>query len=166
MHIFPYPSTIPSLLHYRLTRIVSVFCLLAISFTTGRGQSTPAPALPDLTQYVDPFIGTDLNGHVFMGANVPFGAVQLGPTQLSQGWDWSSGYHYSDSLIVGFSHMHLSGTGIGDLGDILFMPTTGPVKLTKGTTQNSRSGYTSRFSYGGSWGCTIYITKPNPDALT
>ncbi|UHG94266.1 GH92 family glycosyl hydrolase [Spirosoma oryzicola] len=147
MHIFPYPSTIPSLLHYRLTRIVSVFCLLAISFTTGRGQSTPAPALPNLTQYVDPFIGTDLHGHVFMGANVPFGAVQLGPTQLSQGWDWSSGYHYSDSLIVGFSHMHLSETGIGDLGDILFMPTTGPVKLTKGTTQDSRSGYTSRFTH-------------------
>src|ERR671921_123278 len=85
-----------------------------------------------LTQYVDPYIGTGFHGHVFLGANVPFGAVQLGPVNLSEGWDWCSGYHYSDSSIIGFSHTHLSGTGIGDLGDILFMPTTGAVKLSKG----------------------------------
>ncbi|AUD03237.1 GH92 family glycosyl hydrolase [Spirosoma pollinicola] len=100
-----------------------------------------------LTRYVDPFIGTGFHGHVFMGANVPFGAVQLGPTQMSQGWDWCSGYHYSDSLIVGFAHTHLNGTGIGDLGDVLLMPTIGPVKLTRGTTKDSRSGYASRFSH-------------------
>ena len=76
----------------------------------------------NLTQYVDPFIGTGFHGHVFMGANVPFGAVQLGPVNISQGWDWCSGYHYSDPTIIGFSHTHLSGTGIGDLGDLLFMP--------------------------------------------
>src|SRR6266498_5850290 len=75
-----------------------------------------------LTQFVDPFIGTGFHGHVFLGANVPFGAVQLGPVNMSQGWDWCSGYHYSDSTILGFAHTHLSGTGIGDLGDICLMP--------------------------------------------
>ncbi|MEB0263183.1 MULTISPECIES: glycoside hydrolase domain-containing protein [unclassified Mucilaginibacter] len=68
----------------------------------------------DLTQYVDQLIGTGFHGHIFVGANVPFGAVQLGPTQLSKGWDWCSGYHISDSTIIGFQHTHLSGTGIGD----------------------------------------------------
>ncbi|MDE6173856.1 MAG: glycoside hydrolase family 92 protein, partial [Bacteroides sp.] len=75
------------------------------------------------TQWVDPYIGTGDHGHVFLGANVPFGFVQLGPTEYTRGWDWCSGYHYSDSVLLGFSHMHLSGTGIGDLGDILFLPT-------------------------------------------
>lgn len=112
------------------------------------GSSQTTSASTALTRYVDPFIGTGFHGHVFMGANVPFGAVQLGPTQMSQGWDWSSGYHYSDSLIVGFAHTHLSGTGIGDLGDLLLMPTTGPVKLMRGTANDSRSGYASRFSHG------------------
>lgn len=79
-----------------------------------------------LTQYVDPFIGTGGHGHVFLGANVPFGFVQLGPSQEVKGWDWCSGYHYSDSTMLGFSHTHLSGTGIGDLGDILFVPTRDP----------------------------------------
>ena len=83
------------------------------------------------TQYVNQFIGTGFHGHVFLGANVPFGAVQLGPVNITHGWDWCSGYHYSDSTIVGFSHTHLSGTGIGDLGDILFMPVTGSVKTRK-----------------------------------
>ena len=97
--------------------------------------------------YVNPFIGTGFHGHVFLGANVPFGAVQLGPVNLSEGWDWCSGYHYSDSTIIGFSHTHLSGTGIGDLGDILFMPTTGEIKLTKGNLKNPEEGYLSLFSH-------------------
>lgn len=67
-------------------------------------------------------IGTGGHGHVFLGANVPFGFVQLGPTQHTRGWDWCSGYHYSDSVLVGFSHLHLSGTGVGDLGDITILP--------------------------------------------
>ena len=74
------------------------------------------------TQYIDPFIGTDYHGHTYPGATVPFGMVQLSPDNGRSGWDWSSGYHYSDSIIVGFSHTHLSGTGIGDLCDIQFMP--------------------------------------------
>ena len=74
------------------------------------------------TQYVNPYIGTSGHGHVFLGANVPFGLVQLGPNQYTRGWDWCSGYHYSDSVIIGFGHMHLSGTGIGELGDISLLP--------------------------------------------
>ncbi|MDR1737320.1 MAG: GH92 family glycosyl hydrolase [Candidatus Symbiothrix sp.] len=85
-------------------------------------------ATDDKTAYVDPFIGTGDHGHVFLGANVPFGFVQLGPVNLSKGWDWCSGYHISDSTIVGFAHTHLSGTGIGDLGDIALMPVVGDVK--------------------------------------
>ena len=100
-----------------------------------------------LTRYVDPFIGTGFHGHVFLGSNVPYGAVQLGPTNLSEGWDWCSGYHISDSTIIGFQHTHLSGTGIGDLGDISFMPTTGPVKVTKGSLKDMQSGYLSLFSH-------------------
>jgi predicted alpha-1,2-mannosidase len=75
-----------------------------------------------LTKFVDPFIGTGGHGHVYPGATVPFGMVQLSPDNGTEGWDWTSGYHYSDSVIKGFSHTHLSGTGIGDLCDILFMP--------------------------------------------
>jgi predicted alpha-1,2-mannosidase len=110
----------------------------------------PGKSMPGVTQYVDPFIGTGFHGHVFLGANVPFGAVQLGPTLLgpmglADGWDWCSGYHNTDSLLIGFSHTHLSGTGIGDLGDVLIMPTTGPVHLTKGKPRDSQSGYASRF---------------------
>lgn len=85
--------------------------------------STNVPAdRVSYTDYVDPYIGTGGHGHVFLGANVPFGMVQLGPSQPVKGWDWCSGYHYSDSVIVGFSHTHLSGTGIGDLGDVTLFP--------------------------------------------
>ncbi|MBF1643621.1 MAG: glycoside hydrolase family 92 protein [Prevotella sp.] len=80
----------------------------------------------DYTQYVNPFIGTGGHGHVFLGANVPFGNIQAGPTQKKQGWDWCSGYHYSDSTVIGFGQMHLSGTGIGDLGDVSLLPMTNP----------------------------------------
>jgi predicted alpha-1,2-mannosidase len=105
------------------------------------------PAAQGLTRYVDPYIGTSFHGHVFLGANTPFGAVQLGPVNMSQGWDWCSGYHYSDSTIVGFSHTHLSGTGIGDLGDILLMPVTGDVKPNRGRLGDYSSGYYSLFSH-------------------
>ena len=74
------------------------------------------------TQYVNPLIGTGGHGHVFLGANVPFGYVQLGPTEHTRGWDWCSGYHDSDSILIGFGHQHLSGTGIGELGDVAFLP--------------------------------------------
>ena len=98
------------------------------------------------TQYVDPYIGSGGHGHVFVGANIPFGMVQLGPTNISAGWDWCSGYHYSDSTIFGFSHLHLSGTGIGDLLDILVMPTTDNPKLAKGEHGDQNSGMYSLFN--------------------
>lgn len=82
----------------------------------------------DYTQYVDPFIGTGGHGHTFPGAVVPYGMVQLSPDTRLTGWDACSGYHYSDSIIIGFSHTHLSGTGIGDYGDILMMPVSGGLK--------------------------------------
>ncbi|MBR5168977.1 MAG: GH92 family glycosyl hydrolase [Muribaculaceae bacterium] len=76
------------------------------------------------SKWVNPRIGTGGHGHVFYGANVPFGYVQLGPTEPTRGWDWCSGYHDSDSVLIGFGHQHLSGTGIGDLGDIALLPVT------------------------------------------
>ncbi|MBP6024992.1 GH92 family glycosyl hydrolase [Ferruginibacter sp.] len=83
-----------------------------------------------LTKYVDPFIGTGAHGHTYPGATVPFGMVQLSPDNGTQGWDWCSGYHYTDSMIAGFSHTHLSGTGIGDLCDISVMPANGLINDT------------------------------------
>ena len=76
-----------------------------------------------IIDFVDPFIGTGGHGHTYPGASEPFGMLQVSPVNGVNGWDWSSGYHYSDSLVVGFSHLNLSGTGIGDLNDILLMPT-------------------------------------------
>lgn len=82
-----------------------------------------------LTKYVDPFIGTGGHGHTYPGATVPFGMVQLSPDNGKNGWDWCSGYHYSSDSIAGFSHMHLSGTGIGDWCDISVMPSTAPISV-------------------------------------
>lgn len=100
----------------------------------------------DLARYVDQYIGTGGHGHVFMGANVPFGLVQLGPTSIPQTWDWTSGYHISDTTVIGFSHLHLNGTGIGDLSDIVLMPTTGAVTHDRGTHDDYNTGMWSYFS--------------------
>jgi predicted alpha-1,2-mannosidase len=129
-------------LKYYVAACFAAFALRGYSQVKTAGQKNNT----GLTKYVDEYIGTGFHGHVFVGANVPFGAVQLGPTNLSKGWDWCSGYHISDSTIIGFQHTHLSGTGIGDLGDILLMPTTGPVKVFKGTLADPQSGYFSLFS--------------------
>ena len=91
--------------------------------------SCSSPRVGDYTSFVDPFIGTAAHGHVFPGATTPFGMVQLSPDNGTSGWDWCSGYNYSDSLIAGFSHTHLSGTGIGDLCDILFLPSMNEFSL-------------------------------------
>lgn len=85
--------------------------------------------LYNYVSYVDPYIGSGGHGHVFVGANVPWGMIQVGPQNIHQGWDWCSGYHYSDSIIIGFSHTHLSGTGCADLGDILIMPFAGDINI-------------------------------------
>ena len=100
-----------------------------------------------LTDNIDPYIGSGGHGHVFVGANVPFGAVQVGPSNFYKGWDWCSGYNYQDSVIIGFPQLHLGGTGIGDLGDILIMPYMGEIKLNKGVETQRYSGYSSKFSH-------------------
>ncbi|MDR0430583.1 MAG: GH92 family glycosyl hydrolase [Tannerellaceae bacterium] len=97
--------------------IFSVFCFTSCS----KEYKEPA-------DYVDPFIGTGFHGHTYPGVTAPFGAVQLSPDTRFGNWDACSGYHYSDSVIIGFSHTHLSGTGCADLGDILFHPTTKEIK--------------------------------------
>lgn len=118
--------------------------ILSLFFSCTKDEHAQAK-LQNLTQYVDPYIGSGEHGHVFVGANVPFGMVQLGPTNISEGWDWVSGYHFSDSTIWAFTHTHLSGTGIGDLLDIGFMPVIGDVKLGKGSPNNLESGMYSLF---------------------
>lgn len=92
----------------------------------------------DVTSLVNPFVGTDAHGHTFPGATVPFGMVQLSPDTRVEGWDACAGYHYSDSTILGFSHTHLSGTGVADYGDILIMPFSG---------KRPSPAITSRFSH-------------------
>ncbi|MFZ4543849.1 MAG: GH92 family glycosyl hydrolase [Saprospiraceae bacterium] len=95
------------------------------------------------TQFVNPYIGTGGHGHTFPGVSAPFGMVQLSPDTRLEGWDGCSGYHYTDSIVYGFSHTHLSGTGIPDYGDILLMPTSGKIRLNSG--YNGKKGYRSSF---------------------
>lgn len=104
------------------------------------GSSQKGQEMEDLTQFVDPRIGTGGHGHVFYGANVPYGFIQLGPTSIPQSWDWVSGYHVSDSTVIGFPHTHLSGTGIGDLHDINVMPVIGEVTYSRGDASSYETG--------------------------
>ncbi|MBQ8098257.1 MAG: GH92 family glycosyl hydrolase [Bacteroidaceae bacterium] len=122
-----------------LKRTFITECLLLLAATGFRAES--------LTDYVNPIIGTDNHGHVFVGANVPFGAIQAGPSHIGQGWDWCSCYNYTDDTILGFSHLHISGTGCSDLGDFLFMPVTGKVGLSRGKKEDLQSGYFSTYSH-------------------
>ncbi len=131
--------------------------LCAVSCTTQK----KVESYTDLTQFVDPYIGSDYHGHVFVGANVPFGAVQLGPNNPTQGWDWCSGYHYSDSLLIGFAHTHLSGTGIGDLGDILFMPLAHEYKYDEGVPYNWQAKYSHDNEVVKPGYYSIELKKPN-----
>lgn len=113
----------------------------------------------DYTAFVDPFIGTKNMGHVYPGATVPFGMVQLSPetnfepmylpdgTYNRDTYRYCSGYQYDDSTIFGFSHTHFSGTGHSDLGDILLMPTDGAVILEPGKADKPGSGYHSQYSH-------------------
>ncbi len=97
--------------------------------------------------YVDPFIGTGGHGHTYPGATVPFGMLQVSPDNGVSSWDWCSGYHYSDSIVSGFSHLHLSGTGIGDLADILFMPTNKKLDLTAKAASRDFLPYKSKYNH-------------------
>lgn len=118
--------------------IVAVSCFLLIHFASFAQR---------YTDLVNPYIGTAGHAHVFLGANVPFGAVQLGPDNVFRGWDWCSGYNYTDSIIKGFSHTHLSGTGMPDLGDVMIMPFTGAVKTGDVTKETPNAGPSSLFSH-------------------
>lgn len=121
--------------------------LIVAAGLSGRAQSKK-----DYTQYVNPFIGTaprsaSLSGSVFPGACVPFGLVQLSPDTYASPDDPASAYNYEDSSIVGFSHTHLSGTGVADLYDILVQPITGLLKWVPGDRLHPELGYRSRFSH-------------------
>jgi len=132
-------------------------CLLACCVTLSAfAQVTPPAAAvspsatgkePLLVSYVDPYIGTGAHGHTFIGASVPFGAVQVGPSNINKGWDWCSGYNYSDSVVKGFAQNHLNGTGIPDLSDILIMPFTGRVRTEPGSQSDPSKGYASHYDH-------------------
>lgn len=122
-------------------------CALSGLMACNNKLSDEGLVMDSFVEYVNPYIGSDYHGHVFVGANVPFGAVQLGPDNFHKGWDWCSGYHYSDSIVKGFSHTHLSGTGCADLGDILVMPTVGALFVSPGSQQDISNGYASLYSH-------------------
>jgi predicted alpha-1,2-mannosidase len=117
-------------------------CVLILLFSL-----TLAAQAKDYTRYVNPFIGTGGHGHTFPGATMPFGMVQLSPDTRLDNWDGSSGYHYSDDIIYGFSHTHLSGTGIPDYCDILFMPMLGNFQTDAKAGEKDVNGYASKFSH-------------------
>lgn len=121
---------------------------LVACFVLPAAASTKATHSEKLTQYVDPFIGTAAHGHTFPGATLPFGMIQLSPDNGTAGWDWCSGYNYNDNQIAGFSHTHLSGTGIGDLADISVMPTNKPILAENFKEKDSfQSFYRSTFNH-------------------
>ncbi len=107
----------------------------------------PAGSGDDLTQYVNIRVGTGGHGHTYPGATVPFGAVQLSPDTYTKGWDWCSGYHDTDTSLMGFSHTHLSGTGAAGLLDVLLIPNVGEVKWIPGSRENPGEGYRAPFSH-------------------
>lgn len=109
-------------------RLLNLLCIALIPLSCCRNAGDGDPAA-----FVNTRIGSGGHGHVFVGASVPFGMVQAGPTSIPQEWDWCSGYHESDSTVIGFSHTHLEGTGIGDLFDVTVMPVTGDVVYARGT---------------------------------
>ena len=121
--------------------------ILFLSACTG---SVPKQVQEDrLTDFVNPFIGTAYHGHTYPGAAYPFGQIQLSPDNGTQGWDWCSGYHYSDSIVAGFSHLHLSGTGIGDLADISFLPVTSEVTFQDGEKNaDFVARYAGKYTHG------------------
>jgi len=131
----------PLIFYFRQNK--SLFLLLVILFFSLCSNYRDV----NFTDFVDPFIGTGGQGHTFPGASLPFGMVQLSPDTRLAEKDGFIGYHYSDDTIYGFSHTHLSGTSQVDYGDILFMPTVGHVNIQQGSTENTESGYKSKFNH-------------------
>lgn len=122
-------------------------CMLLLASGIGLFSCAEQDLLKEYTDSVNVFIGTGGHGHTFPSATLPHGMVQLSPDTRLFGWDACSGYYYDDTSIMGFTHTHLSGTGIGDYGDILFMPVVGEKPLIAGTAENPDEGYRSRFSH-------------------
>ena len=122
-------------------------CMLLLVSGIGLFSCAEQDLPKEYTDSVNVFIGTGGHGHTFPGATLPHGMVQLSPDTRLFGWDACSGYYYDDTSIMGFTHTHLSGTGIGDYGDILFMPVVGEKPLIAGTAENPDEGYRSRFSH-------------------
>ena len=130
-----------------LTTSVVLCGLLAMLPSACVSQKENKVAGQDYLSYVDPYIGSGEHGHVFVGASVPLGMVQIGPQNIHKGWDWCSGYHYSDSVLIGFSHTHLSGTGCADLGDVLLMPYVGEVRTARGEQDNIEGTCSTYYSH-------------------
>ncbi|PHS54742.1 MAG: alpha-mannosidase [Lutibacter sp.] len=129
-----------------------IYFLVVLSFTITLNSCKNAKTEKfkkqiSLSNYVDPFIGTGGHGHTYPGATMPFGMLQVSPDNGISKWDWCSGYHYSDSITIGFSHLHLSGTGIGDLNDIRFMPVNKEVDLTSEINSRDDVPYKSSYSH-------------------
>ena len=122
-------------------------CMLLLASGIGLFSCAEQDLPKEYTDSVNVFIGTGGHGHTFPGATLPHGMVQLSPDTRLFGWDACSGYYHDDTSIMGFTHTHLSGTGIGDYGDILFMPVVGEKPLIAGTAENPDEGYRSRFSH-------------------
>ena len=122
-----------------LSAILIVSCAKKTETLTSKNEN--------VSSYVDPFIGTGGHGHTYPGATVPFGMLQVSPVNGISEWDWCSGYHYSDDVAIGFSHLSLSGTGIGDLADILFMPVNKAVDLSTNPISRDSIPYKSSYSH-------------------
>ena len=126
-------------------KFILYFIIISLIIScNSRSKILPAQKDLALISYVNPFIGTGGHGHTYPGVTMPFGMMQLSPDTRLDGWDGCSGYHYSDDEIYGFSHTHLSGTGVSDYGDILLMPTT---KAIFNNGADGKEGYKSKFSH-------------------
>ncbi len=133
------------MIHLKNSKI-NIFCLIIFFLIISCNNKVKVDS-GSLIKYVNPFIGTSGHGHTYPGATVPFGMLQVSPVNGISKWDWCSGYHYSDSIAVGFSHLSLSGTGIGDLADVLFMPINKKVDLSINPKTRDSISYKSRYSH-------------------
>ena len=123
---------------------LAVFCglILGAERTVAASADQPPPS-----SYICPMVGTKGQGNTYPGPSAPFGMVQFSPDTDRDLWDTASGYAYTDTSIMGFSVTHLSGTGIPELGDFLFIPQIGPPKLVVGTKADPDAGYRARYSH-------------------
>ncbi len=156
--ILPQPLKPSTFMSTSIFRSLVFACLVLFSSHIAFGQkiksgkatqsTTPqASAEARYTDYVNPFVGTDAHGHTYPGVVVPFGMIQPSPDTRLTGWDGCSGYHYSDSIVYGFSHTHLSGVGVSEYGDVLIMPTVGAISWQGREDSTSTKGYASRFRH-------------------